>query len=432
MAQPSRPQILSLTERLDTYENLSGKGVCIGFVDAGFFAHPDLTHPLSRIRAFVDITKEPPDSTDFMVPNPGAWHGTMTACCAAGNGYRSGGRYRGLAHHAHLVLIKARDSDGNIRGSYIVDALKFVQNHPELGIQILNISLGVEEDDPDVSEVEKAVNELVEQGIVVIAAAGNNPGTSPSPPASAKLAITVGGQNDQNTRDTNDDTSWPSTWGTGEDGVPKPDLLAPSVWLPAPMLPGTLVAREAPFLFQLLSILEENEVELHFRQLKQETISTQESNSLTKLIKAVQERIQYRKYIAHDYQHVDGTSFAAPIVSSVVAQMLEACPKLNPTQVRKALLTTAVPLQGVPKEIQGDGVLQPKLAIDWAMQQSPPSTRKQRKRLTFYSTNRSNDLKIVGCILHNSTIALSYLHVFWAFRFFKTARVGSSSTFYTG
>jgi serine protease AprX len=57
--------------------------------------------------------------------------------------------------------------------------------------------------------------------------------------------------------------------------------------------------------------------------------------------------------ISGHYKHVDGTSFAAPIVSSVVAQMLEANPKLSPPRVKRILIGTAIRLPEVPLERQG-------------------------------------------------------------------------------
>src|SRR5688500_11405843 len=45
--------------------------------------------------------------------------------------------------------------------------------------------------------------------------------------------------------------------------------------------------------------------------------------------------------ITKHYKYVDGTSFAAPIVSSVAAQMIEANPRLTPAQLKKILITTA-------------------------------------------------------------------------------------------
>ena len=115
----------------------------------------------------------------------------------------------------------------------------------------------------------------------------------------------------------------------------KPDLLAPAIWLPAPMLPGTLTAREAAPLFQLLSVLEEAWSEYSFSETRQVT-TPEEKASVQGLIEAIEARISRSKYISPDYQHVDGTSFASPIIASVAAQMLEANPKLTPADCARA------------------------------------------------------------------------------------------------
>ena len=85
------------------------------------------------------------------------------------------------------------------------------------------------------------------------------------------------------------------------------------------------------------------------------------------LIEAIGARISRCKYISPDYQHVDGTSFASPIVASVAAQMLEANPALTPDLIREGLTATASPIEGVAREMQGAGVLQPLRAVEWAL-----------------------------------------------------------------
>ena len=81
------------------------------------------------------------------------------------------------------------------------------------------------------------------------------------------------------------------------------------------------------------------------------------------LERQVAERIEQAKYIAAHYQHSDWTSFAAPIVCSIIAQMLETTPELSPAEVRDLLLRTARPLHGLPAERQGFGVVHPLSAI---------------------------------------------------------------------
>jgi serine protease AprX len=65
---------------------------------------------------------------------------------------------------------------------------------------------------------------------------------------------------------------------------------------------------------------------------------------------------------------VDGTSFAAPIVSSVIAQMLEANPRLTPQQVKRILIDTAERLPGVPTDQQGWGAIVAARAVELALQ----------------------------------------------------------------
>ena len=81
-------------------------------------------------------------------------------------------------------------------------------------------------------------------------------------------------------------------------------------------------AAAAP-LFQLLSVLEEASTEYGFSETRQ-VATPEERASVQTLIDAIANRISRSKYISPDYQHVDGTSFASPIIASVAAQMLEA------------------------------------------------------------------------------------------------------------
>jgi serine protease AprX len=355
-----RPRVLSLPERLEHDADLTGRGVCAAFVDVGFYAHPDLLRPQRRIRAFVDVTRETPVADELHTAAPASWHGTMSVCVAAGSGWASSGRYRGLAPAMDVVLIKA-GVDGHVRGDHVRAALEVPLKYPELGIRLINVSLGVSSADRAAASIEPMVSRLVAAGITVFAAAGNDPGAPPEAPGSARDAITVGGLDDANTPTPLDDTTWPSSHGRG-----KPDLLALATNLPAPMLPGTLTAREATPIWQLSSILEEAACEQEFALERGQRVHPEDRRTLLALTAALSERIAYQKYVATDYQHVDGTSFAAPITLSVAAQMLEVAPTLTPAQLRRGLVETARPLPGVPVELQGAGALWPRGATDWA------------------------------------------------------------------
>ncbi len=89
--------------------------------------------------------------------------------------------------------------------------------------------------------------------------------------------------------------------------------------------------------------------------------------------------------------HVDGTSFAAPIVSSVAAQMLEANPLLTAIEIRNVLLKTAMPLPTYDAAHQGYGRLQPKMAVyavvdreDIHFTEDDPIINRENNSITFY------------------------------------------------
>jgi hypothetical protein len=102
---------------------------------------------------------------------------------------------------------------------------------------------------------------------------------------------------------------------------PKPDLVAPSIWVAAPVLPDTSVAHEAQELF---ARREQGDPNVHGR-------------------------IAELKLITPHYQHVEGTSFAAPIVASTIACLLEANPELTPLIVRDVPKETAHPVPGADR-----------------------------------------------------------------------------------
>jgi len=86
--------ILPTPVRLSAPEELSGRGVTIAFLDSGFYAHPDLVRPRSRILAYVDVNNPRARLRDLQKPDVSSWHGMMTSVVACGNGWLSDGLYR--------------------------------------------------------------------------------------------------------------------------------------------------------------------------------------------------------------------------------------------------------------------------------------------------------------------------------------------------
>jgi serine protease AprX len=345
--------------RLHADPRFTGRGVTIAMVDVGFYPHPDLTQPANRIRAWVDATAPDGPHALFFGPDeqpvwPGwdarherQWHGTMTATAAAGNGHRSHGLYRGLASEADVVLVQVRNDHQGITDQAIVQALRWLaKNAKALGLRVVNISLGgAPRAQLRHNPIDEAVAALAAQNVVVTAAAGNDGARALNPPATAPAALTIGGIDDHNTFSDEETSLWHSNYGAGVEGVAKPELVAPSIWVVAPVLPGSSVEQEALSLFS----------RRHLR------------------LPEVEARITAEKLITPYYQHVDGTSFAAPLAASAVACMLEANPRLTPALVREILLRTAHALPGVPQEQQGAGALEAGLAVSMALREQHES-----------------------------------------------------------
>src|SRR5712692_5380095 len=83
---PGLPPILPTPIRLGASERFRGRGVTIAFLDAGFYAHPDLVTPRDRILAYVDVRNPRARRDDLAVADESSWHGMMTSVVACGNG----------------------------------------------------------------------------------------------------------------------------------------------------------------------------------------------------------------------------------------------------------------------------------------------------------------------------------------------------------
>ena len=389
-------QLLTTPVRVHANPNFAGRGITVAFLDSGFYPHPDLIRPKNRISCYVDATgRVPVEKRSFKKPITASWHGLMTSAICAGNGFMSNHLYRGLAEKARLVLVKTGNQRGRgIRDRDIIRSLTWVlNNHERFNIRVVNISLGG--DNPTTgkfTELDELVEEAVSRGLVVVAAAGNTGHRIIVPPASAPSAITVGGLNDQNHLDPRYRRMYWSSYGRGINEVRKPDIIAPAIWLAAPMLPKTRTHNAALYFWRLAHA---SDVELS-KLLESKYAQTRLSkkmfgSSLSESRLAIQEYMNEQKFIDPHYQHVDGTSMAAPIVSGVVAQMLEANPSLKPAQVKEILMTTADPLNDAPAERQGAGTINAGRAVAAALRVSggllqgiPISPNAARREITFY------------------------------------------------
>ncbi len=364
--------VLPTPLRMNANDQFTGRGVTIAFLDSGFYAHPDLTQPTNRILAYHSIFESSDDQTLLKTTDVASWHGMMTSVVAAGNGYLSDGFYRGLAPSSNVVLVKIGRT-GHIPDEHIERGLKWVLKHREkYDIRIVNISAGgdIEQsylNSPLCQTVERAVRE----GMVVVCAVGNA-GTAPGhpvlPPASSPSAISVGGLDDQNSLDRARRGMYRSSYGPTIDGLQKPEVIAPGIWVAAPILPHTPTADEA-HLYARLDGAPDKELRSIMAERKGVDKDLDEARDLPVplLRQLITIKLHEGNVINQHYKYVDGTSFASPIVASTVACMLEANPGLKPQHVKRILIETAERVSGIEVDRQGGGVITPGLAVEVAL-----------------------------------------------------------------
>src|SRR2546428_9970739 len=314
-----------------------GSGVGVAIIDSGITQwHDDLTDPgvigSQRVAQFVDFVN------GQTVPYDDYGHGTHVAGIVAGNGFDSSGARAGIAPGARLVVLKALDSSGTGRVSDVIAALDYVVNHKgQFNIRVVNLSVATAVYESYTSDLlAQATRQAVEHGIVVVAAAGNRGRSSGHPqyggitaPGNAPWVLTVGASSHMGTIDRSDDTiaAFSSRGPTAVDRGAKPDLVAPGVGIESLSAPGS-------------------------------TFYSQQSSWLL----AGTIRTRYLPYLSQS-----GTSMSAPVVSGVVALMLQANQSLTPGDVKAILLRTARMDSRYDVMTQGAGFLDAKAAVDLAI-----------------------------------------------------------------
>lgn len=394
----NRYAVIPTPEKLDADPRYSGRGVTIAFLDSGFYPHTDIA---DRIVAFHDVTGTETSLDDIGEPEGHHWHGTQTVVSCAGDGSLSDGIYRGLASSANLVLVKVSDN-GRIADESIEMGLRWViENRERYNIRVLNMSLGGDADLPTrESCVNRLTEELVASGVVVTVAAGNSTESRSIPPANAPSVITVGGYSDENQFSAETFDLYHSSFGVTADGLVKPEIIAPAMYVAAPILLNTREYRTA----ENLSILASTP-NYEFRRMLADRWQFADLDagvvdlSIEIARQAVESAIEQRKIVATHYQHVDGTSFAAPITASVAAQMIEANPNLTSVAIKNILISTAKKLAGHPTIRQGFGILNAGLAVATAEREThflgneehhPPRIDGSRIIFTFHHDEASS------------------------------------------
>ena len=247
----------------------------------------------TRVVAAVNLSSLAPGATGDQ-----EGHGTMVAGLAAG----AAALHPGVAKTAPLVDVRTSDGNGQSLTSDVVAACDWILAHKSAyNIRVANLSMaGSTQTSFRIDPIDKAIEQLWFNGIVVVTAAGNH-GTDGSAvdmsfaPGNDPFVISVGATDQHQTADSADDTIAPwSAYGHSLDGFAKPDLSAPGRYMIAPVPTTALFSTLLP-----------------------------------------------DRVVAPGYMWMSGTSFAAPIVAGAAAQILARHPGWTPDQVKGALMLTA-------------------------------------------------------------------------------------------
>src|SRR6266567_4826440 len=155
-----------------------GTGIGVAVIDSGINDnHADLwdsTETYSRVLYHQDFTGTSVYSNGHLVYDTYG-HGTHVAGIIGGNGYKSSGRYAGVAPNINLIDLRVLDVNGSGSDSMVIAAIQqAVALKNTYNIKVINLSLGRGisvgyAQDPMCQAVESAWR----AGIVVVAAAGN-------------------------------------------------------------------------------------------------------------------------------------------------------------------------------------------------------------------------------------------------------------------
>ncbi len=386
--------ILPTPLRLDANPAYTGKGICIGFLDGGFYPHPDIMRPSRRVVAYKDLGSPNAPKSNFEKPDGHSWHGMQTCVSAVGNGWLSEGLYKGIAYESNVALLKVMGDYGFTTEAIVAGIEWCIRKKKRYNLRILNISLGAGDETASFREsvINHAAEEAVQAGINVVVAAGNESWMRVTPPGNSPSVITVGGLDDRNSLQADKHHMYHSSFGITADGILKPEIIAPGIWVAAPILPGTDFYREA----ELVWALAHASSNAHMDSLLADFAWPVSFKQQLEGMRDFQERLDFMKHksmefklIHPHYQHVDGTSFSAPIVCSIIAQMLEANPDLSPENVKEILMVSAKRLESVPVEQQGCGVVQAQAAVKMAEKKvtshgfSYPDVKDNQVRLNY-------------------------------------------------
>lgn len=262
----------------------TGKGIGVCILDTGIYEHIDFTGRIWAFYDFLAFKRRPYDDNG---------HGTHVAGLVAGDGTASMGKYRGAAPGCGIISLKVLDRYGTGSQDDVLRALQWIrENRQQYRIRVVNISVGTTcNSKRNHARLLESVEQLWDEGVVVVTAAGNQgprPG-SITAPGSSKKVITVGSS------DLLEGRSAISGRGPTAECVCKPDIVAPG----------------------------------------------------NKIMSCVPGK-------PYSYGVKSGTSMSTPLVTGAIACALEKNPALTNTDIKTMLMNSAEDM-GLPQNLQGWG-----------------------------------------------------------------------------
>jgi len=161
--------------------------------------------------------------------------------------------------------------------------------------------------------------------------------------------------------------------------VRKPEILALGRWVPAPVLPASHVFHEMVAIDRVRRILRGESGDLpddvrrgrhdegDIPEPAAQQVTVDVNHWMPEVWHGLRQRMNAHKWAHPYYQHVDGTSVAVTQVSAVAAQMVQANPNLQGSDIRAALIATTLPLPHLLPRQTGAGLLQPARAVAAAL-----------------------------------------------------------------
>lgn len=204
---------------------VTGRGIGIAILDTGVYPHMDLISNRNKIVAFRDFV------SDHKYPYDDNGHGTHVAGIIAGDGTESSGKYKGVAPDSNIIGVKVLNNEGSGNISDVLAGIQWVLDHKKLfNIKILNLSVGMKDVEGEKAALVRGVNAAWDNGLIVVAAAGNNGPDSCTitTPGISRKVITVGSSDDGETVKIMEDLiSDYSGRGPTKECIKKPDVVAP-------------------------------------------------------------------------------------------------------------------------------------------------------------------------------------------------------------